>query len=129
MRYLRKPISLFLLILYLPACMSYKTTTLAPQEVVANHDRIRVEVRENGDTYHVELTRPWATADSVGGIEECFAPWDAYQVRAFPTEKVEAVQTPRFDVGRSISLALGLWLVGGMIAAAVMPNPFDSWGR
>jgi hypothetical protein len=115
---------------YLPACTSFQTTYVAPQEAVAGQDKIRVKAWENGDSNQVQLLHPWATADSIGGVEECIQICDAYQVWATSLDKVQAVQTLRVDAGRSAAVALGLVVALSIVAVIELGNAFDrGWGR
>jgi hypothetical protein len=67
MRNLRKPIATLLLLWYLPACTRYQALEVAPQEALADTDRVAVKVSQDGETRTIYLKEPWASADSIGG--------------------------------------------------------------
>jgi hypothetical protein len=124
MRYLGRPVAILLLVWYLPACARYQPIELTPEEVFSDEDRLIVTLRrENGDTYQLQLRRPWATTDSIGGIE-CSGICDSYQRWATPLEKVESVEKRQVDSLRSAAVVLG---VLGLAALAAMMRSIDKW--
>jgi hypothetical protein len=67
MRTLRRPVAAFLFVWFLPACSTYQTTDLAPQEVVTGQQTVKVTLADAAST-EVTVSEPWVRADSLGGV-------------------------------------------------------------
>jgi len=67
-RRIRRPIAALLLVLHLPACYHYVAPDgMAPQEYIAARKPSQVHVTLT-DGSRMEMLRPWASTDSLGGL-------------------------------------------------------------
>jgi hypothetical protein len=110
----RRLIALVLLVVYLPACSSYRPSALAPSEAVAGRDEVEVQVGHGSSTASIRLRHPWVRNDSIGGEHrvctpqqnrslprQCeYAPW------AMPLAEIGAVETRQFDAGKVVLLTV-----------------------
>ena len=127
MRMLRRPIAYLLLVLYVPACTSYRTTNLAPQEAVADEGTVVVTVTNGAGTETLSLKQPWVRNDTVGGIPCRPDRYRQYRCAsdenwAVPVSLVVEMQTKRVSTGRTVLAAVGgafLVLLVGAAACAV----------
>ena len=114
MRTYRRFIALSLLIAYLPACSSYRPSTLAPSEAVAGRDQVEVLVGQGSSTESIRLRDPWVRNDSIGGERRACTPrsnrsqpWQCeYVAWALPLAEIGVVKTRQFDAGKVVVLTV-----------------------
>jgi len=123
----RSAIAAFLLA-WLPACYSYRTTTVAPEEAIAGQQVVIVRVPQDAGTREVRLKSPWVRNDSIGGLEcttvrtaggggeACERDW------AVPLADVRALETRSVNTGKTVVAVLSGVVIAAGLAVAV------SWG-
>lgn len=125
MRRIRSAIAPFLLP-WLPACHSYRTTTVAPEQAIAGQQAVIVQVPQYAGTREVKLRSPWVRNDSIGGLECTTLPTAHGGLRetcerhwAVPLTEVSAVTTRHFNTGKTVVAVLGGVALAVCVAAAV----------
>jgi len=126
MRVLRSAIAAFLLA-WVPACYSYRTTQLAPEQAVVGQKPIVVRVPDGAGTREVKLHSPWVRNDSIGGrqctmgrtptghtSETCATDWSV------PLTEVRAIETRHFDAGTTAKVTTGVVAVAAILALAIV---------
>jgi len=110
--------ALVLLLVYLPACHSWRTETVAPQVVIeAKHpDQIRI-VRADGTKQVVH--QPAVVADTLRGT-----PGEP----VIPMSDVRAVETRRVSGGRTMLLVVGGGLGAALFVCALTQCLNVGWG-
>ncbi len=129
----RHRIASLLLICYLPACTSYRTSTLEPREAAAEEGALRVTYADRHDTTRVRVKDPWVHNDTLGGTpctvdrnrrRQC----DAADTLAVPLTSVIEIETIRTSASKTALVVVGttltLALVAGAAAMAAWDGPF-----
>jgi hypothetical protein len=119
MRLLRRPIAFLLLVWFLPACSTYRTTDLTPQEAVAGQKIVRVVATPEDEA--IELNAPWVRADSIGGITSTGSDWSA------PLSSVNEVKIKRFNPWLTSGVVVGGLVVGAAVTLVIICGLGDSW--
>ena len=150
MRTFRRPIAYLMMLWYLPACTSYRTTDLSPQEAVASGESVVVtflrstggstgyvvgpdgKIVEGPGTATVHLKEPWVRGDSLGGTPceaqrnggwRCSRDAPAW---AAPLSSVLSVKTKQVNaVTTSMAVVGGLAL--GLFVTAAVAICTDDW--
>ncbi|MGE5231344.1 MAG: hypothetical protein ACM3NS_06345 [Deltaproteobacteria bacterium] len=109
-------IALVLLLAYLPACHSWRTENVAPEQLISTKHPDKVRVRL-ADSSAVELQQPSIVGDTLRGQHKSGP-------RAIPLSDVRSVATRQANwVGNGVIIAMGAGLIAGMIAfSATMSN-------
>jgi len=126
----RRLIAIVLLAWFLPACSSFQTTDLAPQEAVENQEQVILTVADSTGEHIIRLSDPWVTPDSIGGV-----PCDEYfdcsagATRSVPLSSIQRLEIKRFD-GTATAWAVGVVVVaaGAVFVVAMARSWNERWG-
>ena len=134
MRPLRRPIACLLLVWYLPACTSYKTTAVAPQEAVAGQKTVIVTVDAGGSQETLHVNGPWVRGDTLGGTPCRLDDNRVYRCStdeawAVPLSQVVEVKTKQVDGFRTTVAVVGGLAVGMLVAATIAVCADDFLGQ
>ena len=116
-----RPIAYLLLIWYLPACMSYQRTEVAPQQAIEGQESVIVTVAAGADTTALTLQEPWVRNDSLGGITETGSDWGV------PLQSVVELRTRRVHAGKTTLnvLAVAVTVAGVAMIVAWCSSSLD----
>lgn len=114
----RRPIAFLLLAWYLPACSSYQTTALAPQEAVHGQETVKVVLADTALTELV-LRTPWVRTDSIGGVPCPSGRCSVGTAWSVPLDSVVAIKTKQSAPGlTALAVIGGVALFAAAIAVA-----------
>ena len=106
----RRPIAALLLLLYLPACTSWKVGRPTPEEFLENEQPDNVRVTQT-DGSRVELMSPEVRADSLVGT----AKEGTVHVVSIPLSGISFVEVKKVSAVKNLFLILGLAMVVGAV--------------
>jgi len=116
-----RPIAYVLLIWYLPACMSYQRTKVAPRQAIEGQESVIVKVAVGADTTTLTIQEPWVRNDSLGGITETDSDWGV------PLLSVVELRTRRLNAGKTTLnvLAVAVTVAGVAMIVAWCNSSLD----
>lgn len=102
------PVALFLLVVFLAGCYSWRPSTISPPELIADEQPSQVRVSRTDGT-RLAIRRPLIRNDSIATRERvCSGRLGCYEVTngVLPLDQIEALEVRRFSAGRTAVLVV-----------------------
>jgi hypothetical protein len=120
LRWHQRSIAVLLLLLWLPACHSWRVPGVAPAAYVEQQHPARV--RLSTDTNRVQLDHPWVRADTIVGTRWIATNAGLMRVDtvAVPGPQISRMEVRKSDTGKTLLLTGGILATVIALAAVAM---------
>jgi hypothetical protein len=126
----RRLMAVVLLAWFQPACTTFQTTDLAPQEALEGQEQAILTVADSAGERIIHLANPWVTADSIGGTpcDQHFT-CSAGSTLSVPLSSVQRLEVKRYDKKATMLLG-GVVLAAALVVfmAALNSSLEEAWG-
>lgn len=110
-----RAIAVVLLLAYLPACSSWRVENVSPQALIEAEHPAQVRVLRTNGAKQI-LHQPAITGDTLRG---------SVREPPIPLANVHAIETRHRDAGKTVLLVVGIVVLSGITAAAIVCSASD----